>query len=644
MNTINKFFLVVALLAVICLSPGVSGGFFFDDVGSLIEMGEGSGLNSWNSFWQYVLGGTAGPGGRPVALFTFALNGHSWPPNPKPYLWTNIFIHVLNGVVFYCFLNKILCTAKNVDPERQQWIPLLAAAFWLLHPFQVSTVLYIVQRMTSLAATFQLLAFLCYLNFRDALIALNVRRICDWLFLGGGCFVAAFFTKETALLLPIQICVLEVFCGIIYNDSEQLNIKRLRNLVVFPAAFVFMSYPVWVFFAHGFQYVVDGVEPASSRPFSLFERLLTEGRILGDYLCDIFAPKIQTAGVFHDGYVVSRSIIEPISTLYWWVFHIALIIFAVAKRKKWPILFFAVAWFYANHVLESSVFMLELKYEHRNYLAMAGISLLIACGILSLKLRFGGRVFVGCAAIFVLSVFQYMAASLWGNRVESGLVWVEKNPNSTRALDYAATVMAENPLTLPKATQLLKRAIELEPTDPVFKVKYYIVNCMGQPENSIDWDQLANEFNAMKVNFIANLMLRDWLDKTVKYRCPAFDLKGYVKVLLALKSNKNFENTSIPRLLQEELVVAPFMLGSPEQGLQTFLQQDVTQIFLTVAAQQALVVASHGYREQAAAFLEAVIVFKNAVRSEDSYVLGQSQEILQLIKNDIKNNPSATGK
>lgn len=66
MNTINKFFLVVALLAVICLSPGVSGGFFFDDVGSLIEMGEGSGLNSWNSFWQYVLGGTAGPGGVPL--------------------------------------------------------------------------------------------------------------------------------------------------------------------------------------------------------------------------------------------------------------------------------------------------------------------------------------------------------------------------------------------------------------------------------------------------------------------------------------------------------------------------------------------------------------------------------------------------
>jgi hypothetical protein len=41
---------------------------------------------------------------------------------------------------------------------------------------------------------------------------------------------------------------------------------------------------------------------------------------------------------------------------------------AIYKLRKWPILSFAVLFFFLNHAIESSIIPLELIFEHRNYL------------------------------------------------------------------------------------------------------------------------------------------------------------------------------------------------------------------------------------------------------------------------------------
>jgi hypothetical protein len=66
--------------------------------------------------------------------------------------------------------------------------------------------------------------------------------------------------------------------------------------------------------------------------------------------------------------------------------------FWVAKKK--PVLSFFILWYFGNLVIESSVFALEMVYEHRLYLPSVGpfvlFSLLAARGIEKLKTRISG--------------------------------------------------------------------------------------------------------------------------------------------------------------------------------------------------------------------------------------------------------------
>ncbi|SMG62489.1 membrane protein [methanotrophic bacterial endosymbiont of Bathymodiolus sp.] len=82
-----------------------------------------------------------------------------------PFKLTNLLIHIVNSGLLMCLL-VLLWPLLNF-PGQFSTIQiglsvLLMNSLWALHPLQVSTVEYVVQRMTSMAATFVLLgAYVC---------------------------------------------------------------------------------------------------------------------------------------------------------------------------------------------------------------------------------------------------------------------------------------------------------------------------------------------------------------------------------------------------------------------------------------------------------------------------------------------------
>ena len=72
--------------------------------------------------------------------------------------------------------------------------------------------------------------------------------------------------------------------------------------------------------------------------------------------------------------------------LPWTLVGIGVAIALVAQLAGVPVLAFAVCWFLACHLLESSALPLELVFEHRNYQASVGVWLALASG-LALLLR-----------------------------------------------------------------------------------------------------------------------------------------------------------------------------------------------------------------------------------------------------------------
>src|SRR5690606_1976486 len=97
------------------------------------------------------------------------------------------------------------------DPNlkvKARAIALLVTAIWLLHPMQVSTVLYVVQRMAQLSAFFTLLALIAYVTGRVAAERGEHSRSLVYLFaIFPVAMLAAMFCQEHGALAPLLCAV-----------------------------------------------------------------------------------------------------------------------------------------------------------------------------------------------------------------------------------------------------------------------------------------------------------------------------------------------------------------------------------------------------------------------------------------------------
>ena len=151
--------------------PGLSGPWLFDDFSNI----RGNTFLrvtalDWQSLRSAAGSAAAGPLGRPIAYLSFALDHYlHGDASPYAYKLTNLVIHGLNALLVAALLCAVFgrLAARQVLPVRLAAPAALAlTALWALHPIQISSVLYVVQRMTSLSATFGLAALLCWLRAR----------------------------------------------------------------------------------------------------------------------------------------------------------------------------------------------------------------------------------------------------------------------------------------------------------------------------------------------------------------------------------------------------------------------------------------------------------------------------------------------
>ena len=78
-------------------------------------------------------------------------------------------------------------------------------------------------------------------------------------------------------------------------------------------------------------------------------------------------------GLNHDDIIISKSILEPITTLFSIGGLLAVLFAAFFLRKRAPIVMFCVTWYLIGHSIESMIVPLRIAFEHRNYLPQIGI-------------------------------------------------------------------------------------------------------------------------------------------------------------------------------------------------------------------------------------------------------------------------------
>jgi len=316
--------------------------------------------------------------------------------------------HLVGGLLVF-WLTALLVRATSEVKDHRPWlIAAVVAAFWLLHPLHVSTVLYTIQRMTVLSAVFILAGLICYVKGRQSQES-SVAK--GWLIVGAGFgvfFPLALLSKESAVLFPAFCTLIEIFV-LRFKGNAEIQ----KQLKVFHGALVL-----------GYLSVVGYVVANSSRmilnsyavrDFTFLERVLTEPRIIVLYIAQLLRPIQSKMGFFHDDLVLSTSLFEPITTLFSIVFLAALFASAIYLRKSLPLYAFGILFFFAAHALESSVFALELMFEHRNYLASLGI-LIALLAVIQVAIQGNrGKLIIAVIGLCGLSLLTWQRAVTWAS-------------------------------------------------------------------------------------------------------------------------------------------------------------------------------------------------------------------------------------
>lgn len=360
-----RWLLVCAAVATVALYwSGLNGPFLFDDAANLAPLRPWyNGQLDWR---QVVLGQDGLIDSRPVAMLSFLLTAGLGGPGPLSYKLGNLLLHLLCGLLAFRLLRRALSEDAALAPQARLFAA-AAVALWLLHPIQVSTVLYAVQRMAQLSALFALGATLAYLAARQRWAAGHTRSAWLLLFLVFPLLLAAgVLSKQNAAVAPLLCLVLELAY---FRGPRPPAIKLFFGLfVALPAVAALAS------LAFAPDLLLGGY---AEWDFSPIQRLLTQARVLCDYLGTLLAPRGEHMTLFRDDVAVSTGLFSPATTAAAIALLLLVSAAAIALRKRAPSLFAGWFFFLAAHSVESGLLPLEMYYEHRNYLPSIGLALAV---------------------------------------------------------------------------------------------------------------------------------------------------------------------------------------------------------------------------------------------------------------------------
>ena len=485
------------LLAGLAYLPGLHGGFVFDDFVNLDALGKTGRVDDWPAFWRYVTSGSADPTGRPLALLSFLLDARDWPADPWPFLRSNVLLHLANGALLFALLRQL---GRRLDGAsmRTDAAALLGAALWLLHPLLVSTTLYIVQREAMLAASFVLLGLLAWGRGRT-MLERAPRAGAAWMLGGIGLgTLLAMLCKANGALLPLLAWVLEA--TVFGRDGGPRLARRLRWLL--------LALPSLLLFAYVLSKLAQWSAPLESRPWTIGQRVLTEPRVLLDYLRLLLVPRVLSNGVYNDDYPWSTGLSSPVSTLPALLAIAALLGAGFALRRRAPALAAALLFFFAGQLLESTTLPLELYFEHRNYLPALLLGWPLARLVVRWRVPLALRSTIAVAALALLAATTWQRATLWADQPRMAGLWAAANPGSSRAIATQALfdMQARRP---DLAMAVLSLPWQRRPHDLQLAFNYIDAACMAQGPSGPDTRAVER---ALRSNLEGGPLVFDWLN------------------------------------------------------------------------------------------------------------------------------------
>lgn len=461
-------FWMLLLLIVTIYSNTFNASWHFDDAGNILEnprlhIKDLSVESLRGTFHAAIDNGRYEGRGlfRPVSSLSFALNWYWGKDNVTGYHVVNILIHFLTAFFLYLAVIHLFKSPrlKDLYNGNEHFIALLTSVLWAANPIQIQAVTYIVQRMASLCAMFYVMSLYFYIRGRNETGI--VKRVA---FLAAcfGALILSVGSKENGALLPVALCLVEI---VFYRDLGLEQERRRIAYIAIIGGVALLGLSLYMLRGDLFSFM----QGYGKRPFTLAERLLTEPRIILLYLSQMFYPVSSRFSLDHD-IVISKSLFEPITTIFALLAILALIALGLFSIRKKPVVAFGILFFFLNHAVESTILPLELIFEHRNYLPSLFVFFPAAMGLSWLidKYRQDNRIMsfvvAGFATIWIASsgLATYTRNWDWANDKtlwEDAMVKAPQNerPPHNLALEYYKKIGDQD-----RVLELLTRSLNLK--------------------------------------------------------------------------------------------------------------------------------------------------------------------------------------
>ncbi|GMV28436.1 MAG: hypothetical protein AMXMBFR59_05610 [Rhodanobacteraceae bacterium] len=538
-----SWLLLVALATTVSVYwVGLRGPFLFDDFANLPLLGEFGRLESIDRILRYLTAGTADALGRPIALLTFLFDATSWPAEPFAFKRSNLVVHLINGVLLY----GLLCRLGGPFSEGQESARLaavLATAAWLLHPLLVSTTLYVVQREAMLTATFVFIGLTAFVAGRNRFSSGKSRS--GLLLMAAGLIggtILAILCKANGAVLPLLAFVLEkTVLSTLPSPPAAQSARRLRAvlwlLVYLPSLVLILALLVSI---PGYAETAE-----TYRSWTLAERVLTQPRMLMRYVQLLFLPRAYSPGLLNDDIAVSTGPLSPESTLPAILAVVLAIVMAVCWRHRWPRLAAAVLFFFAGHVIESTVVPLEMYFEHRNYLPAALLFWPLAVLAAQPVERAFVRLSIAAVVLVGLAVMTKLHADLWSDGRQQAMVWASMMPNSPRAQANAAQFEIHAGRA-DLAERRLRTALARHPAEPQLAFNLIGARCALGTLDEADVETAALSIrNADRPGELLNRWIDDYFDGNRV--CARFSFLHLSRLIDAAESNPRLSPNDIQK-------------------------------------------------------------------------------------------------
>jgi len=428
---------------------------------------------------------------RPVAYATFYANYLIDGFNPRWYRVVNIIVHACNAVLVYALMHLLLTHAIGGGMRRSSrlFIAITAAALFAAHPLATESVTYIVQRFTSMAAFFYLLALWLYF--------LSITRVSHTVLLKACAvlvMILGMLTKECSVTAPIMAVLLD---SIIFGTALRLAAWRalplLLCLPIIPGLVMLTS-------AAQHDGVLDlqtslNIVNARDTPIAHWHYLVTQVTVVAAYLQRLFWP---TGLNLDPEWPLYQSLLEqPVLAALggllallagaWWLqrhFHQD-----VHFKVCWAFL----VWFFGTIFISSGLVPLpDLMAEHRSYLPSIGILVLTACLLdrarLFLRTSKWLKAIPTSIAILMLVGLSWATVKrneVWSSDERLWLDTVAKSPGKCRVWGNLGAAYAG--LEKHKeAADCFRKSIEIEPRfqNGAFNLSNTLLR-IGQPQESV---------------------------------------------------------------------------------------------------------------------------------------------------------------